>query len=421
MLPLNVQRARSYGIGSPYQSIEDLLMPDPANASNRILNHSKTTISLSNFTTAIFNIQKYQTSIGLESGGWGYDLGLLNSLWMPTLMWLGILLGIRYLCREPFARFGIYAGVITENEKTHQRRLAEGKRGTAALSARNQKRLYKFQNQIWLGAFYTASSIFGYLAQRDKPWFTFPINAESGVHFLIQHPYNPPREIVLYYYYSLAFYASELFSIIFFEKNIRRSDFVEYFIHHIFTMALIGGSFIGWEHRFGAYVIFIHDISDIMLCFSKSFHYIVEEEQRRISRAARKHQPYRSSRLYTMVGDKSEKFCFFLFVVGFVYFRLYCLPMLGRSSLGMTLHMRYGNFNLWVLVLLLNVLLQLLHVYWTSLIIKMIIAFLRDRETADIRSEPDESSGEDEYIPWDVSPGSNNKANNLIRNSRKKM
>ncbi|CCW65176.1 unnamed protein product [Phytomonas sp. EM1] len=422
MLPLDVQRARSYGIGSPYQSIEDVMIQDPFNASNRIVNRTKTTISFSNIPEVLFDIKKYQNSRGLESGGWGYDLPLLDSLLLPALLWLIALLVMRYLCREPIARFGMYMGVVTENKERYRRRLAEGKRGTAALSARNQKRLYKFQNQVWLSTCYIVSSIFGYLVQRDKPWFTFPINAESGVHFLIPHPYNPPREIVIYYYYSLAFYASELLSIIFFERHIRRSDFLEYFIHHIFTMTLIGGSFIGWEHRYGAYVIFIHDISDIMLCVSKVFHYIIEEEQRRVSRAARKRQAYRSPKMFRILGDKFEKCCFFVFVTGFVYFRLYCLPMLGRSSFGMTPNLRYGNFNLWLLIILLNVCLQILHLYWTSLIIKMIIAFLKDEELTDIRSEPDElGSDEPDYVPWDAPPRLNDKVSELMHNSHKKM
>lgn len=76
---------------------------------------------------------------------------------------------VRYICREPFARLGMYLGVVTEDSKKYCQRLAEGKRGSGALSPANQRKLFKFQNQVWLTVFYIVSSIFGYYIQHDKP------------------------------------------------------------------------------------------------------------------------------------------------------------------------------------------------------------------------------------------------------------
>lgn len=401
-LPLDVARANSFGIGSPYTSVKELMIPDPTNSSRLILDRSKASISWREYPSAFSNIVAFQNAHGPGCSGWGVDWAVLPSLMGPCLLWFCSFLVLRYWCREPFARFGMYMGVVTENAKCHRRRLAEGKRGTEALSAKNQKEIFKFQNQVWLAVFYIVSSYFGYYVQRDKPWFTLPLNDVSAASLLVPHPYNPPKEIVFYYQYGLAFYLAELVSLAFFESAVKRSDFLEYVFHHLVTVALIIFSHVGWEHRFGAYVLFLHDASDIMLCVSKVLHYMINADVTRAAAAKRKRRRYQSAWIYRYVlRENFANFCFAIFIVVFFALRLYCLPLMTRSTFGMAPRLRHGNFNMWMLVALLNIFLQSLHVYWGVLIVFMVASLLMGGERKDVRSGSGSDEEEPDLVLWD--------------------
>ncbi|KAG5497004.1 hypothetical protein GH5_01522 [Leishmania sp. Ghana 2012 LV757] len=391
-LRYSAETLRAQGIGSPFASLAELYIPDPANASRRILDTARTTLQWSELPGAFLNIKAYQDKLGVGCSGWGMDLSLLSVLF-PTMCWfLGIAL-VRCLCREPLARFGIYMGVVTENSAFQRLRDAAGMRGTASLSSRHRKRLMKFQNQVFLSMFYIISSCFGYYVQRDQPWFKLPLDDEASLHLILPHPYNPPKELLMYYQYSLAFYFSELCSLFLLERHVKRSDFLEYTAHHLATVLLILCSHIGLEHRFGTYVLFIHDASDIMLSVSKSLHYMsqgetVSQEHYNKKYGEKKNgRRFRQSIVYRYIITKNcVNCCFAAFAVFFFFFRLYCLPLTWKASIRMA-KVRHGNFNMWMLVFLLNVALQGLHVYWAILIIAMVRSLITGGERKDIRSD----------------------------------
>ncbi|PWU84602.1 putative Sphingosine N-acyltransferase [Trypanosoma cruzi] len=159
---------------------------------------------------------------------------------------------------------------------TSQKKVCAGTGANAIrLNVGQRKKLRKFQTQLWLAVSYTASTVFGYMVQRGEPWFGLPLSEANRISILSPHPYNPGRWILLYYQYGLGFYLSECFSHLA-NHDIKRSDFLEYVIHHIVTIALIVFSHCSYEHRFGVYVLFIHDASDIMLAVSKALSYVVK-------------------------------------------------------------------------------------------------------------------------------------------------
>lgn len=397
---------RNQGIGSPYTSVDEFFMTDPANASHRVLDTSRTTLGWREIPGAFLNIKAYQERIGVGCSGWGMDLSLLPALF-PSVYWFMAIMLVRYLSREPVARFGMYMGVVTENSACHHRRVAAGKRGTAALSVRNQRKILKFQNQMWLAIFYMVSSAFGYYVQRDQPWFKLPLDDEASLHLLLPHPYNPPQELIMYYHYGLAFYFAELASLFLVERHVKRSDFMEYVLHHITTLLLIICSHVGLEHRFGAYVLFIHDSSDIMLSFSKSLHYMSQEDEARRRRYDAKHakkkdgKTYRQSFLFrSVLTETNLNVCFGIFIVLFFFLRLWCLPFMGKATIRMASKVRHGNFNMWMLVFLLNFALQSLHVYWAMLIIVMVVTLLVGGERKDIRSEEEVDEETPSCVHW---------------------
>ncbi|KPA78825.1 putative mitochondrial dihydroceramide synthase [Leptomonas pyrrhocoris] len=405
-LQYSLDTMRAQGIGSPYKSVEEFFIADPANASHRILDTSRTTLGWLEIPGAFLNIKAYQEGIGIGCSGWGVDVSLLPSLFPAVYWFLGIML-IRQLCREPFARFGIHMGVVTENSACHRRRIDAGKRGTAALSLRNQRKILKFQNQMWLAMFYMVSTFFGYCVQRNQPWFKLPLDDTASLHLLLPHPYNPPQELVMYYHYGLAFYFAELFSLFLLERHVKRSDFMEYVVHHITTLLLIVCSHVGLEHRFGAYVLFIHDASDIMLSFSKTLHYMSQEDEARRARYDAKHakrkdgKTYRQSFLFRrIITETNMNVCFAIFTALFFFFRLWCLPFMGKATIRMAPKVRHGNVNTWMLVFLLNFALQSLHVYWGLLIVVMAVSLAVGGERKDIRSEEEVDEERPSCVHW---------------------
>eukprot|EP00744_Colponema_vietnamica_P003402 GILI01005216.1.p1 GENE.GILI01005216.1~~GILI01005216.1.p1 ORF type:complete len:314 (-),score=58.51 GILI01005216.1:407-1348(-) len=225
----------------------------------------------------------------------------------------------------------------------------------------NAKDAEKMMYQVWLLIFYIVSSIYGIMIMYGKPWCSFPLGPSQKVHQLINHP-QVDSQIELQYYYccAIGFYAAELIAIF---SESKRSDFREYLIHHSVTLYLLIFSWLGFEQVPGAYTILLHDLSDIFLCVSKITH-------------------------YAKVKSSITNVTFTLFVLGFVFFRLYCLPHQTTMFLTLLPTIQYASVNFWVMIAFLQVL-QCLHFFWGYLILKMIIR-LTAGGAGDVRSD-DES------------------------------
>ena len=68
-LQYSLDTVRAQGIGSPYTSVEELFIPDPANASRRVLDTSRTTLGWLEIPGAFANIKAYQERIGVGCSG----------------------------------------------------------------------------------------------------------------------------------------------------------------------------------------------------------------------------------------------------------------------------------------------------------------------------------------------------------------
>lgn len=404
-LPVNLTRAAYYSIRSTGAVPEDFYYIN-ATTGLRELNTSGFLVPWERVPYLATHFIEYHhtvSKVGFDLGAMGLDWPVFAVAVVPTLLWFAGIMLVRYLCRNPLATFGLYMGVVTENNAAHRRRLADGKRGVWALSRHNRQKLFKFQNQLWLTVFYITSTYFGYRVQRDKPWFRLPMNAENALHMVLPHPYNPPREIVVYYEYSFGFYLAELFSLIFLEKDVKRADFIEYVLHHFITLALIFISFGGYYHRFGAYVLIIHDASDICLSLAKSLHYMINEDEEREKRFNKLHletlkdgQTYKKHFLFKyIVTENLANVLFALFILFFFFFRLYCLPSIALATFGTRVNFIMGNWAILIVSSLLQIALQMLHLYWAYLIVVMVVKiFICGGERKDIRSDDDENENE---------------------------
>lgn len=401
-LHLDMDRLNQAHIGSCIAQPEDAFIVNPLNRSEMIIDPKYTSTSADLLSILVKGICAYQNEPG-RVGCWGYgiDWSVAQDL-LPAVMWLLFFICVRYAVRAPLVRIGYYMGIgCKQNPKDPNRPpLYDPVTGKLTLSKKRYQKLVKFQNQVWLTFFYTASAIFGYVVQQDKEWFTFPVNRISALYYHSPSPYNPPSEIMLYYHYGLGFYISELISLLW-ESNMKRADFVEYFFHHITTLALILLSHLGWLHRFGAYTLFIHDASDIMLSFSKSLHYMVQSDEKRAKIFNEKQKRLKSSERYDpcwcfkyVLTDSFVYSFFVVFIASFFYFRWYCLPSMMWATVWLGPNTFHGNLNVWILVVLLNGALQALHAYWGYLILIMILNLLRGVERKDIRSDEEDTEEE---------------------------
>lgn len=249
---------------------------------------------------------------------------------------------------EPLSRFGVKCGI----------------------SPKLKRKLKKFQNQTWLVLFYSISTLFGIAALHSYDFFRFPLwssDSDAVLTLYDNHPQEPDWTLLLYYNYEIGFYFTEVMSLFIYGK---RADFVEMALHHASTLFLLVFSHMARYHRIGAYVLLIHDASDVMLSVSKSL-------------------------VYTTLPEFWTFTAFSLFISSFVFFRLICLPVLGIADFSVGPRMIPYTPMYWVLMYTAHIVLQSLHLYWFGLIIRLVHRIVTkkndDPRTTDIRSSDEEA------------------------------
>jgi len=123
----------------------------------------------------------------------------------------------------------------------------------------------KFCETGWRCLYYSGAFLYGAWCLWDKPWLW------DIKHCWYNYPHHDiERSVWWYYMFELAFYWSLSFSQFF---DVKRKDFVEMFIHHLTTIALLSFSWTCNLTRCGTLVLVVHDFSDIFLELAKMFHY----------------------------------------------------------------------------------------------------------------------------------------------------
>uniref|UniRef100_A0A8D2ZRT3 Ceramide synthase 4a n=1 Tax=Scophthalmus maximus TaxID=52904 RepID=A0A8D2ZRT3_SCOMX len=175
-----------------------------------------------------------------------------------------------------------------------------------------------------------------------------------------------------YYILEMGFYLSLLMCV---SVDVKRKDFKEQVIHHIATIFLIGFSYCSNYVRVGTLVMLVHDSSDFLLESAKMFHYAG----------------------WTRTCDS----LFVVFAVVFLVTRLVVFP--GRvihTTLVVSAEFFQPFFGYYFFNALLLVL-QVLHIFWAYLILRMVYKFvfmgkLERDERSDAESEVDDEEEEPE-------------------------
>eukprot|EP00164_Ancoracysta_twista_P002105 GFYU01002781.1.p1 GENE.GFYU01002781.1~~GFYU01002781.1.p1 ORF type:complete len:317 (+),score=122.26 GFYU01002781.1:165-1115(+) len=225
----------------------------------------------------------------------------------------------------------------------------------------------KFATEAYRLMYYTIISYVGYLILQDKEYFFY------DTHLVwVGSPSRPPAwDVRLYYLFELGFYIPLLLAHVLYES--KKKDYLEMLIHHITTIILVAGSYLYGFERVGAMILFIHDLTDIPIGFTKLAKYLKL--------------------------DNCALVCFIVMVIMWIYFRLYFFPVYLIYSIWGDCP-RISGHDIWspelfpthVLGGFLCVLLCL-HVFWFGLFMQMAKMALTEVPD-DIRSE-DSSDGEE--------------------------
>lgn len=221
--------------------------------------------------------------------------------------------------------------------------------------------LQKFCEAGWKGTFYFCSSTLGIYIMWDKPWIFNSKDCWTG--FPFQHV---TLDIYIYYLLEMAYYSAAAVSIFF---DVKRKDLLEFFIHHLITLALL---FLSWSTNFfriGSYVLVIHDFSDYWLEGAKMLRY----------------------------ANYSKTICDIMFATfGISWYITRCM-IYPHEILGAVLFEGPKTngflFPASILGISLLVLLQVLHCIWSAQIARAIVKTLRTRQL------PEDPNSNSEFSP----------------------
>lgn len=233
---------------------------------------------------------------------------------------------------------------------------------TATLSERRGKSssgvVKKFGEGMWRLSFYFSASIYGWFwVLWDKPYL------KDTMRSLTNYPHHPVTNDEWWYYnIELGFYISLVVTQFI---DAKRKDFWQMFVHHIVTILLLVFSWACNFHRIGCLVVAIHDIGDIPLESAKLAKYCKKQ------------------RLADLI--------FVVFTVVWIYTRCYAFP---------TRVLYYTTFEALSIIpffpayYIFNGLLcclQILQLFWTYVIIRMVFDALQNDGMRDLRSDTEES------------------------------
>lgn len=240
---------------------------------------------------------------------------------------------------------------------------------TSATTAAQKKKKHaisdriKFEVASWKFTCAFLSSVIGAWVLWKEDWAV-----EPRLYFENWPNWDMGSWIRIYYAIGFGNYAYASISVF---SDPKQSDFFAMLVHHVSTMLVIAVSYSIKMTRVGAVILLLHDCSDPFMEIAKCFLYCKRQN----------------------IAD----FLFLCFAAVFMYTRNYLFPVYVIASIPKHAHhedgsvMPYGRSDLHYICLACLCVLEVLHIYWAFLIIKMIIKAVVDKRVeGDIRDEDDD-------------------------------
>lgn len=230
-------------------------------------------------------------------------------------------------------------------------------------------RITKFVEAVWRLVFYFVFCVMGYYSlfveEGTVPWINETVNHWKG------WPTYGARSITdfskIWVQMELGCYIHQLMW-----TEVNRKDAIEMIVHHISTILLITFSWIVNLTRIGTSILLVHDIADIFLEAGKCFNYISKAK-----------------------GNKWAKGCcdalFGIFAITFGISRLYVFPKYMVLSLVYEAPAIFKTYwtGYYIFTALLITLLCL-HIFWFSIIARMVYRLATTGIDKDERSDDEE-------------------------------
>ncbi|WKY05336.1 hypothetical protein Q1695_005945 [Nippostrongylus brasiliensis] len=236
-----------------------------------------------------------------------------------------------------------------------------------------QTRSKRILECFWRFSYYTFAFIYGCVVMWKKSWLWDIKQCWIG------YPFHAVDDDVWWYYMvEMSFYYSLLLASFY---DVKRSDFWQLIIHHVVTIGLLSSSFTINFIRVGTLVLLSHDVADILLEFGKLTRY--DRNLKSVTNA-----------------------CFVVFLTGWIVTRLGYYPLvLVRSALFDAAGLIQPDYELLdftqvpyaprIIIIMLFILL-LLHIFWTAIIMKIVVKTITEGEAGDVRSDSELSDVEDD-------------------------
>ncbi|KAA8490557.1 Ceramide synthase 4 [Porphyridium purpureum] len=129
----------------------------------------------------------------------------------------------------------------------------------------------KLSENAFYTIFYICSFAFGVSVYSRENWSVQFMSKEKMFDLFTDYPPAMSTDLRFYYLAQLGFYIGCL---VFLNMDTRRSDYVQYIIHHAATTILVSGSYVTGYVRVGVIVLILHDVGDIFLYGAKTMHYL---------------------------------------------------------------------------------------------------------------------------------------------------